>query len=102
MDALVGIAMFLVEKGVDRFRVSCYFNKSGNARAFCADASTYTGKLAFAEVLHTCLVETLEGATLAQLVEHSTCNRKVVGSIPMGGSSYLRKLISSSKHVLNL
>ena len=26
------------------------------------------------------------GATLAQLVEHPTCNRKVVGSIPMGGS----------------
>ncbi len=27
-----------------------------------------------------------ERATLAQLVEHPTCNRKVVGSIPMGGS----------------
>ena len=27
-------------------------------------------------------------ATLAQLVEHPTCNRKVVGSIPMGGSNF--------------
>ena len=27
-------------------------------------------------------------ATLAQLVEHPICNRKVVGSIPMGGSRF--------------
>lgn len=31
-------------------------------------------------------------ATLAQLAEHPICNRKVVGSIPMGGS--IRGIIS--------
>ena len=31
-----------------------------------------------------------QAATLAQSVEHPTCNRKVVGSIPMGGSSHER------------
>jgi hypothetical protein len=33
-------------------------------------------------------------ATLAQLAEHPICNRKVVGSIPMGGSNLK---VSSSK-----
>jgi hypothetical protein len=28
-----------------------------------------------------------KAATLAQLAEHPICNRKVVGSIPMGGST---------------
>ena len=39
----------MVGRGVDRLRVSCYFNKSGNARAFCTDASAYTAKIVFAK-----------------------------------------------------